>query len=166
MKQFLLVLSLAVLGTGVASANSDLTNGGKRGGIKSSTHVFQQRPTGTPQERADRLTATMKEELNLTAEQATKVQEINLNRFTEMQEMRQKAQASAERGAMREQMGAVREKYGHQMKAVLTQDQYARFEANQERSGPRAGQRPGPGSNERSGGNPHKSGKKSRTSTI
>jgi periplasmic protein CpxP/Spy len=147
MRKLVFVLSLAVLGTGVASVESigkDRIKG-KRPEVR--THVFQQGNPGTPQERAEQLTASMTQELSLTADQAAKVKEIHVNRFTEQREMRQKAQAGGDREAMREQMQTLRQKYDGQLKAVLTEQQYAQYQTSQtggpgQMRGQRGGERP------------------------
>jgi predicted component of type VI protein secretion system len=151
MRKLFLVLSLAVLGTGVASVESMGKDRVKGKRVEARTHVFQQGNPGTPQERAEQLTASMTQELSLTADQTAKVKEINLSRFNEQREMRQKARASGDREAVREQMQTMRKKYDDQMKAVLTEEQFAKYEAsstrgqgqmrNGERSGERAGKR-------------------------
>ena len=118
MKKIVFVLALAVLGTGVAPANAAINN------------FVQQGPMGTPQERAENLTKRMNEVLTLTADQSTKIQEINVKRFTEQQAMREKMQAGGDREAMMTQMRALTEKYNAEYKGVLTAEQYTKYEAN------------------------------------
>jgi hypothetical protein len=118
MKKIIFVLALAVLGTGAAPASAFTTS------------IVQQGPMGTPQERAENLTKKMNEVLTLTAEQSTRIQEINVKRFTEQQAMREKMQAGGDREAMMTQMRALTEKYNAEYKAVLTPAQYTKYEAN------------------------------------
>ena len=129
MKKIFFVLALAVLGTGAAPANAAISP------------VIQQGPMGTPQERAENLTKRMNEVLTLTADQSTKIQEINTRRFTEQQAMREKMQAGGDREAMMTQMRALSQKYDTEYKAVLTADQYTKYEANRDQfRGGRGGQ--------------------------
>ncbi|KAA5548592.1 hypothetical protein [Adhaeribacter rhizoryzae] len=129
MKKIIFVMALAVLGTGAAPANAAISP------------VIQQGPMGTPQERAENLTKRMNEVLTLTADQSTKIQEINTRRFTEQQAMREKMQAGGDREAMMTQMRALTQKYDTEYKAVLTADQYTKYEANRDQfRGGRGGQ--------------------------
>lgn len=129
MKKILFVLALVVLGTGTALANAFISPN------------FQQGPMGTPQERAEALTKRMNEVLTLTADQSTKIQEINTRRFTEQQSMREKMMAGGDREAMRTQMQAITQKYDAEYKGVLTTDQYTKYEANRDQfRGGRGGQ--------------------------
>ncbi len=71
MKSILLSLSLII--AGLATAQSSTSGNSK--------------PNLTPQEKADKITAKMKTELNLTAEQETKVRQANLEFVTKNQEL-------------------------------------------------------------------------------
>lgn len=137
MKKIILTLAIAALGAGAASANSyDLT---------ASLSTVQQGggQMATPQERAQQLTTKMTEVLALTAEQTPKIQELNVKRFTEQQAMREKMQAGGDRDAMMAAFRELTEKYNTQYKAILTAEQYTKYEANQDqfRMG-RGGNRP------------------------
>lgn len=118
MKKIVFVLALAVLGTAAASAHAFIAP------------LIQQGPAGTPQERAEALTNKMNEVLTLTADQSTKIQEINVKRFTEQQAMREKMQAGGDREAMMTQMRALTTKYSADYKTILTPEQYTKYEAN------------------------------------
>ncbi|GEO07399.1 hypothetical protein AAE02nite_50630 [Adhaeribacter aerolatus] len=129
MKKIFFVLALTVLGTGAAPANAFISPS------------FQQGPMGTPQERAEALTKKMNEVLTLTADQSTKIQDINVRRFTEQQSMREKMQAGGDREAMMTQMRALTQKYEAEYKGALTADQYTKYEANRDQfRGGRGGQ--------------------------
>ena len=129
MKKIVFVLALAVLGTGAASANAF------------TYHFIQQGPMCTPQERAENLTKRMNEVLTLTADQSTKIQEINVRRFTEQQALREKMQPGGDREAMMTQMRELTQKYNTEYKAVLTPEQYTKYEANMDQfRGGRGGQ--------------------------
>jgi hypothetical protein len=60
---------------------------------------------------------------------AKKVQEINLKYSKIMRDMREK---SDDREAMREEMGKIREKRDAEIKALLTDEQYKKYQAQQE----------------------------------
>jgi Spy/CpxP family protein refolding chaperone len=76
----------------------------------------------TPAERTDRLA----KELSLTGEQKAKV----LALFTKQDEARQKAfsDRSGDREAMRASMQKEREEFAKNMKAILTEEQFAKYE--------------------------------------
>lgn len=118
MKKTLLILALAVMGTGVASANTTIATYFQQG----------QGPQGTPEERATAMTGRMNEVLTLTAEQTPKIQAINLKRIQEQAAIREKA--AGDREAMMTQMRALNEKYSAEFKTVLTAEQYTKYEAN------------------------------------
>lgn len=84
--------------------------------------VFAQPQRMTPQERTDQLA----KQLTLTAEQKTKV----LDLFTKQDEARQKAFADSkgDRDAMRATMQKMRDESMKKMKAILTEDQFVKYE--------------------------------------
>ena len=93
------------------------------------------RPRRSPQEMADNQTQRLSKDLNLSADQLTKVQQILTARAQEMQALR--ADGSAR--PTREQMQANRAKYNDQLKQVLTPDQFAKYttmQANRRQHGP------------------------------
>lgn len=145
MKRTFLILALAVMGTGVASANTNIT-----------TFIQQgqgQGPQGTPEERATAMTSRMNEVLTLTAEQTPKIQAINLKRVNEQMALREKMQGG-DREAMMTQMRTLTEKYNAEFKAVLTPDQYTKYEANMAQfRGGRGGGQGGQAGGQRQGGN-------------
>lgn len=141
MKKLMFIVALAVLGTGAASAQTNQKEKRKEKHTTTHNHGVRQSAQATPQERAERLTVSMTEQLALTAEQVAKVQEINLSRFTEQHDLRQKNQGTADRDAMRGQMKALRQKYDTELKAAITTDQYAKYEANQAKGKERNGKR-------------------------
>jgi protein CpxP len=102
----------------------------------------------TPQERTDQLA----KELSLTDEQKARV----LEHFTQEQQVFQKLrdESRGDREAMRAAMGKRREESNKKMKAILTEEQYAKYETmrggmppgGRGQQPPRGrGQNPGPG---------------------
>lgn len=85
-------------------------------GIYAQERPQQEGPPKTPEERADNITKRLTKELALTADQQTKVKAIVLERESEMKKDREAAKAN-------------RDKHDAEMKAVLTPDQYQKFEA-------------------------------------
>lgn len=84
----------------------------------------------TPEERAQLRTERLTKELELSPEQATQVQAINLKYADKMDELRKEREA--ERGAMRSDAQAMGDAHDTEMKAVLTADQYAKWTTRKE----------------------------------
>jgi Spy/CpxP family protein refolding chaperone len=88
----------------------------------------------------------MNDVLTLTADQSTKIQAVNVKRMTEQQALREKMQGGGDREAMMTQMRALTEKYNGEYKAILTPEQYTKYEANMAQfRGGRGGQGGGQG---------------------
>jgi len=108
--------------------------------------AFAQPQRMTPQERTDQLA----KELSLTEEQKAKV----LEHFTQEQQVFQKLreESQGDREAMRAAMGKRREESNMKMKAILTEEQYAKYETlrSSMRPGGR-GQQPPPGRGDKPG---------------
>lgn len=137
MKKIVLFMAMTVLATGAISAKAALTS-------------VEQGPgqgPATPEERAERQTRMLTEHLSLSADQTAKVKPIILARINEQSSLREKMQEGGDRQAMMGEFRKLNEKYNAQIKAVLTAEQYAKYEANQGqmRGG---GQRRGPRSNQ------------------
>ena len=118
MKKFLLpLLALALSATAAAAQTTPAQPGG--------------RPQRTPDEMAARQTQGLAKRLNLSADQAAKVQQIMLARDQEMQAKRGEMQnaATSNRKQVRDQMRADRAKYEDQLKAVLTPEQLTQYNA-------------------------------------
>ena len=108
--------------------------------------AFAQPQRMTPQERTDQLA----KELSLTEGQKAKV----LEHFTQEQQVFQKLreESQGDREAMRAAMGKRREESNMKMKAILTEEQYAKYETL--RGGMRPGgrgQQPPPGRGDKPG---------------
>lgn len=107
------LLAAFVLTAGAANAQTTPQNGGGR---------------PSPEQMAARQSEHMTKKLGLSADQATKVQQIMATRDQEMQAMRgQMRGGTATREQMRDQMMAGRTKYDAQLKAVITPDQYTKY---------------------------------------
>lgn len=81
----------------------------------------------TPEQRAKQRTERLTTVLELTPEQAAKVEALNLKQAQEMESRRKAHEARHE--AMRSEMKAKREAHDAEMKAILTPEQYAKWQA-------------------------------------
>jgi Spy/CpxP family protein refolding chaperone len=117
MKKIVLLMAMTVFATGAISAKSP------------SAPIQQGQGQGTPEERVERQTKMMTETLALTADQTTKLKPILLARATEQSALREKMQGDRE--AMMGEFRKLNEKYNPQIKAILTAEQYTKYEANQ-----------------------------------
>jgi periplasmic protein CpxP/Spy len=135
MKKIVLMMAMTVLATGAISAKIP------------AAYVQQGQGQATPEERAERQITAMTEQLTLTADQTTKLKPIILARSTEQSALREKMQGG-DREALMGEYRKLNEKYNAQIKAVLTAEQYTKYEANQAqmRGG---GQRRGQGGGQR-----------------
>ena len=118
MKKIVLMMAMTVLATGAISAKTP------------AAFVQQGQGQATPEERAERQLTMMTETLTLTADQTTKLKPIILARSTEQSALRQKMQGG-DREALMGEYRKLNEKYNAQIKAVLTAEQYTKYEANQ-----------------------------------
>lgn len=115
--------------------------------------------TFDPETTAKQRTAEMVQKLGLDKEQEAKVYALNLQQAEQMQQMREERKArqeqqTADRDKMRAEMKSKREAHAAEMKRILTDEQYKKWEQMQHeqmgrhRGGPR-------------GQHPHHGGKKS-----
>ncbi len=124
MKKLVLVLTFTAFSAGASMAQTTASPAPAPGATEVASPI-------TPAERAERLTQRMTKQLTLTADQSAKINALNLQRLTEQQALRQKLQATPDRATIRKEMQALQEKYQAQYQAVLTPEQYAKFEASQ-----------------------------------
>jgi periplasmic protein CpxP/Spy len=98
-----------------------------------------------PKEMAKRQTEQLTEELDLNKDQQKKVLELNEKYSEKMSAMFQDMRSGGgDREAMREKMGKMREEQNKEMKKILTEDQYKKYEKYLEERRSRRGQgRPG-----------------------
>ena len=118
MKKIVLMMAMTVLATGAISAKTP------------AAFVQQGQGQATPEERAERQLTMMTETLTLTADQTTKLKPIILARSTEQSALRQKMRGG-DREALMGEYRKLNEKYNAQINAVLTAEQYTRYEENQ-----------------------------------
>ncbi|NQU86499.1 MAG: hypothetical protein HQ541_12130 [Mariniphaga sp.] len=83
---------------------------------------------GDPAERAKRQVEELKTTLDLSDDQATKIEAIILDYGKKTSELRQSMGADGDRSAMREKMGVIREEQTKQIKALLNEDQVKKYD--------------------------------------
>jgi Spy/CpxP family protein refolding chaperone len=86
---------------------------------------------GTPEERAAKTTEHMKKALNLTDEQAAKVQTLNLNFFKEQQKAREAVKDANQ--DLREGMKAKLDARDAELQKILTPDQFKQYQADKQK---------------------------------
>lgn len=123
MKKLGLLLMIVVLGTTMSIAQN-------RGGQRMA-----------PEERAKQTTAELKKALDLNNDQEKKIYDLNLKANKEMTTAWQ--DANGDREAMREKMGKVRDNTNKEMKKILSDDQYKKYEKYLEERRQQRGQRGG-----------------------
>ncbi len=102
----------------------------------------------SPEDRAKQQTAQIKEAVGLNADQEKKVYDLNLESGKQMAKMREDMQGGGgDFEAMRTKMTSMREEQDKKMKAILTADQWTKYQKWQEenrarRGGPGGGGRP------------------------
>ncbi len=97
-----------------------------------------------PEEMAKRQTAQLKEALDLNQDQEKKVYDLNLETSKEMRALREKNQGAGWE-SMRDDMTKIREGQNKKMKAILTEDQWGKYEKYLEERRERRRQGGGPG---------------------
>ncbi len=123
MKKLGILLMAIVLGTTVSMA--------QRGG-----------QNFTPEESAKRTTETLKEKLGLKADQEKQVYDLSLADAKKMSEFR-KGMQGGDREGMRAKFTKMREDTSKEMKKILTEDQYVKYEKYLEERRANRGQRGG-----------------------
>ncbi|MCC3158215.1 hypothetical protein LJ737_13285 [Hymenobacter sp. 15J16-1T3B] len=127
MKKMLFLLTVATLGFASAQAQ---TTPPANGGFQGRGMGREQR---TPEQRADMQTQRLTNQLTLTAEQQPKVRAIFLAQANEVDAARASmTPGSVDREAMRQKMQEGRARYDEQLKAVLTPEQYAKYQQQRE----------------------------------
>ena len=140
MKKLLMIAAIFTLT--FAGAFAQRGQGGPRGG--------QQKESLTPEQRAEKITTKMTEELGLSEDQKQKIYQINLENAQKREA--QRAAMEEERKAKRTEMQAQNQVQNEQIEAILTPEQKTKWEEVkkenrkeiQERSG--SGHRGGRGS--------------------
>lgn len=88
------------------------------------------RPQMNPEEFAKRRTEHLTKQLELNEEQSKQVYAQQLNQMKQMQQLRQDQQTSREQ--MREKMHAARQQQDAEMKQILTDEQYKKWQQLQQ----------------------------------
>jgi Spy/CpxP family protein refolding chaperone len=86
----------------------------------------QQKEMQSPEQRAEKMTAKMTEELGLSVDQKQKIYQINLENAQKRQEQREAMQV--EREAKRAEMQAQAKAQNDQIEAILTSEQKTKWE--------------------------------------
>ncbi len=81
-----------------------------------------------PGQQADRRTQYLAKELSLTADQQARLTPILLAQRHDMLALRDKMQAGGRRAGMGQELKAAQAKYTEQIRAVLTPEQYTKFD--------------------------------------
>jgi Spy/CpxP family protein refolding chaperone len=116
MKKLLIIAAIFTMT--FAGAFAQRGQGGPRGG--------QQKESMTPEQRAERMTNKMTEELGLSEDQKQKIYQINLEN-AEKRQVQREAMVE-ERKAKREEMQAQTKAQNEQIEAILTPEQKTKWE--------------------------------------
>jgi len=82
--------------------------------------------TSTPEQRADRITNWMNRKLTLTADQKTKIYDVNL-KYAKLNQETRTSEADNKK-AMRQELMASEKEREEEFKAILTSDQFKLFQ--------------------------------------
>jgi len=124
MKRLVVLAIIVLLGTSMSMAQN---RGGQR--------------NFNPEDMAKRQSAELKEALGLDKAQEKKVYAINLKSGNEMKEIWENS--GGDRTGMREKMAKIRDNSNKEMKKVLSEDQWKKYEKYQEERRKQRGQRGG-----------------------
>jgi Spy/CpxP family protein refolding chaperone len=116
MKKMLILFAAFTLTVGAASAQTQASKPAQ------ARIDRNQKDNRTPEQRAEARAQQLSKSLGLNADQTEKVRQINLAQAKEMQAVRTKSAAN------REEAKAARDRYEAQLKAILTADQYAKYD--------------------------------------
>ena len=129
----LAALALATAGTAFAQAPAVKTTGSDANQTALHQRLGGKGPhntTKTPEQKADRHAGKLAKELGLNADQEARVEKLMLAREQETTAL--KAKYAADKKAGRPAMKAAHERYEAQFKAILTPEQYAKFQQKKE----------------------------------
>jgi protein CpxP len=97
-----------------------------------------------PKEMAKRQTDELTKTLDLNKDQEKKVLDLNLKNAEQMSALREERSGGGDREAMREKMTKIREEHTAEMKKILTESQFKKYEKYlEERRSMRGQGRPG-----------------------
>lgn len=116
MKKMLILLAAFTLTAGVASAQTQAATPAQGRAQRG------QLANMTPEQRAEAQTKRLSASLGLNADQTEKLRTLNLTQAQKMQKLREKNAAN------RQEAKAARDQHQAQLKAILTADQYAKYD--------------------------------------
>ena len=127
MKKSLLLVAAALFATSASFAQAPAPT------THLPTHrVTRLKPVKTPEQRADKHTAKLTKQLQLSADQQSKVQQIMLAQAQEAQAIKTKYPDAAQQPARHQELQASHAKYQAQLQRVLSADQYTKLTAMQQ----------------------------------
>ena len=131
MKKIMAVLSLGILvaGSSYAQTVPQKDQQEKRARIEHRAERAE-RAKKSPEEMAQLKTERMAQKLDLTATQKNQLQALNLRQAEEMKAMRESLKGSEDRTKIREVRKASHDKWQAELKSILTEKQYAQYEAD------------------------------------
>ncbi|SFQ00953.1 hypothetical protein [Hymenobacter arizonensis] len=122
MKKTLVLLAALAANATTAFAQAPASAG------PASTAPASTRPQPNPEQQAERRALYLAKELGLSADQQAKLQPILLAQRQEMLTFRDKAGTAGSRQGMAQQLKASQTKYEEQIRAVLTPEQFTKFD--------------------------------------
>ncbi|MCB0514512.1 MAG: DUF4890 domain-containing protein [Chitinophagales bacterium] len=128
--------SLFVVGLATNNVNAQESRGTDSRAVERPAHRGDMhRPDGeherlTPEQRAEKMTQKMAEELNLSKEQYAKVLELNKQMGAKMEEQRARHEQDRERN--KAEMMELRDAHDAKLKGILTPEQYEKFAAHRD----------------------------------
>lgn len=130
------MLSLGLLVAGTASAQQTVKPD-KKQGLEHRQGRHSARERMNPEEIAARHTQMLDKQLDLSAKQERKVQEITLKRAQETEALRNrmmeaKGQDRTQRSLAHQEMKAVNDRWEAALKDILSKKQYSQFEASRQ----------------------------------
>ena len=114
MRKILFLTLIAASGMSFAQSNGSISNGPGKGKRQAKMENL------TPEQRADKMTAKMKKELDLTADQEKQVKASNLEFAQQQEAIRMKSEA------LKDERKALVDAHRAKMKGILTPEQQAK----------------------------------------
>lgn len=130
MKKIIVILTLGVFVTGASFAQT--TPQKERKQRTEQRGDRGDRAQQSPEERAAKRTERMAQELDLNESQQQQLQALYLKQAQEMQAMRAEAKSTEDRSTLREEMKTRRAQWESELKGILSEEQYAKYEAEQQ----------------------------------
>lgn len=134
MKKLLAMIALGAMVTGSSFAQTTTPKKDRKPRTERAGEGKSQ--AKSPEERAAKRTEMLARKYNLTAAQQTKIKALHARQKNEMTAMRgQRGQGTERSQQQREAMKARHEQYNNELKAILTPQQYAQYEADRQTRG-------------------------------